>query len=175
MKKLFSALKFKIPVYRRNQQLIRELSISKKGYYPPGHYYSPIVSKDFFPDNYSVDYNKPLAGIDLNDNNDMALLNLLKLEYTDSLFPMNKKSDHRYYFEIYYFSFSDEIFLSLIMRHYKPSRIIEVGSGFSSAVMLDTNEKYLSNRSTFTFIEPFPEERLDRLLRENETCIVKKN
>lgn len=36
-------------------------------------------------------------------------------------------------------------------------KIIEVGSGFSSCVMLDTNELYFNNSIDCTFIEPFPD------------------
>ena len=32
-----------------------------------------------------------------------------------------------------------------MIRHYRPKRIVEVGSGFSSAVMLDTNELFFNN------------------------------
>ncbi|SLM48330.1 protein of unknown function [Nitrospira japonica] len=37
-----------------------------------------------------------------------------------------------------------------LMRHYQPQRIIEIGSGFSSAVMLDTNEIWGGNRLALT-------------------------
>ena len=47
-----------------------------------------------------------------------------------------------------------------MIRHLKPKRIIEIGSGFSSAVMLDTNELFFDGCIECTFIEPHP----DRLL-----------
>jgi hypothetical protein len=52
-----------------------------------------------------------------------------------------------------------------MIRHYKPKRIIEVGSGFSSAVMLDTNECFFGNEINLTFIDPYMD-RLNMLLRE---------
>lgn len=39
------------------------------------------------------------------------------------------------------------------MRLVKPKRIIEIGSGKSSAVMLDTNDSYLNRSIEFTFID----------------------
>ena len=54
-----------------------------------------------------------------------------------------------------------------MMRHFKPARIIEVGSGYSSAVMLDTNEMCLGSRTNMTFIEPFPD-RLKSLLKADD-------
>jgi len=55
-----------------------------------------------------------------------------------------------------------------MMRHFKPQRIIEIGSGHSSAIMLDTNEHFFDNKIHCTFIEPFPEERLMQILRESD-------
>jgi hypothetical protein len=44
-----------------------------------------------------------------------------------------------------------------MIRHLQPRRIIEVGSGFSSCVTLDTNELFFGGSIETTFIEPFPE------------------
>ena len=41
-----------------------------------------------------------------------------------------------------------------MMRHLRPKRIVEVGSGFSSAAMLDVNERVLGGRTHLTFIDP---------------------
>lgn len=46
-----------------------------------------------------------------------------------------------------YFSYSDAIALYSILRHFQPKQVIKVGSGFSSAVMLDTNDQFLSNQT----------------------------
>lgn len=54
-----------------------------------------------------------------------------------------------------------------LMRHYQPQRIIEIGSGFSSAVMLDTNEIWGGNRLALTFVDPYPE-RLLSLMNEDD-------
>jgi hypothetical protein len=60
-----------------------------------------------------------------------------------------------------------------MMRMYKPERIIEVGSGFSSAVMLDTNQLFFNNSLELTFIEPYPQDRLYGLLRAGDKNQVK--
>ena len=44
-----------------------------------------------------------------------------------------------------------------MLRHLAPSKVIEVGSGSSSCVMLDTNRHYLNNKMSLTFIDPFPD------------------
>jgi len=51
-----------------------------------------------------------------------------------------------------------------MMRHFKPRRIIEIGSGYSSCFTLDVNELFFDYEVKCTFIEPFPE-RLHSLIR----------
>jgi len=43
-----------------------------------------------------------------------------------------------------------------MLRHINPSQVIEVGSGSSSCVMLDTNRHYLNGKMDLTFIDPYP-------------------
>jgi hypothetical protein len=45
---------------------------------------------------------------------------------------------------------------------------VEVGSGFSSAAMLDVNDRFFGGNILFTFVEPYPE-RLHSLLTERDT------
>ena len=54
-----------------------------------------------------------------------------------------------------------------MLREFKPRRIIEIGSGYSSSVMLDTAEFFLDNSIDFTFIEPYPE-LLYSLIKESD-------
>ncbi|MFC1695068.1 class I SAM-dependent methyltransferase [Pseudomonadota bacterium] len=56
--------------------------------------------------------------------------------------------------------------MSGIIQKEKPKRIVEVGSGFSSAVALDTLEK-TSASAELTFVEPFPK-RLYSLLSKSD-------
>jgi hypothetical protein len=48
----------------------------------------------------------------------------------------------------------DAMTLHCMLRHLRPRRIIEIGCGFSSAVILDTNEHYLEGALDCTFIDP---------------------
>ena len=60
--------------------------------------------------------------------------------------------------------------LHAMLRHLAPRRVIEVGSGYSSALMLDTAEQHqLGTR--FTFIDPEPE-RARGLLRSDDLASV---
>jgi len=51
------------------------------------------------------------------------------------------------------FSYDDAPVLHYMMRRLRPKRIIEIGSGNSSACMLDTSENYLDDSVEFTFID----------------------
>jgi hypothetical protein len=54
-----------------------------------------------------------------------------------------------------------------MIRHLKPKKIIEAGSGFSSSVILDTNEKFMGSSINCIFIEPYPQ-RLESLLKDSD-------
>lgn len=54
-----------------------------------------------------------------------------------------------------------------MLRIMKPKRVIEIGSGYSSAVMLDTNEFYFDNKIKMTFVEPYPQ-RLKQLMHKDD-------
>ena len=47
--------------------------------------------------------------------------------------------------------------LHVMLRWLRPARLIEIGSGFTSALTLDTAERFLEGGVDCTFIEPFPE------------------
>jgi hypothetical protein len=72
-------------------------------------------------------------------------------------FEAGRKVGLRYFFENDAYSYSDAIFLYCMIRHLSPKRIIEVGSGYSSGVTLDTNEVFFDNSIRCTFIDPYPE------------------
>lgn len=55
------------------------------------------------------------------------------------------------------YSYSDAIRLYGMIRHLKPRAILEAGAGYSSCVMLDTNELFFENRISCAFIEPNPQ------------------
>ena len=62
-----------------------------------------------------------------------------------------------------------------MIMHVRPKRIIEIGSGFSSAAMLDVNEQNYNNSIDITFIEPYPE-NLKQIIKSGDrfTLLEKK-
>jgi predicted O-methyltransferase YrrM len=107
-----------------------------------------------------------ISGIDLQVAEQLRLLSSFQQYYQVDLFPPTKAEGARYYYENGYYNFTDAFVLQSFIRHFKSRRIIEAGSGFSSAVMLDTREKYRHDLH-LTFIEPNPE-RLYSLLKDKD-------
>lgn len=137
---------------------------------PPGHYYSPIPGiKDIKEyEDYIFNYDRnTVPGIDLNEAGQLEMFEELKQFYNEQPFKDIKQQGIRYYFKNDYYLYADAIILYSMIRFLKPRRVIEVGSGFSSAVILDTNEKFFDNKIQCMFIEPYPE-RLLSILKEND-------
>ncbi len=105
--------------------------------------------------------------MDLNIDKQIELFNIFKEFYKELPFSDLKKDGLRYYFDNPWFGYSDSISLYSMLRYSKPKRIIEIGSGYSSAVILDTNEYFLKNNIQITLIEPNPE-RLKSLLKKED-------
>ncbi|MCA8978050.1 MAG: class I SAM-dependent methyltransferase, partial [Planctomycetes bacterium] len=68
-----------------------------------------------------------------------------------------------------YFPYGDAFTYHALLRHLQPQRVIEVGAGWSSAVLLDTDERHLDNRIDCVFVEPYPD-RLRSLLRPEDVA-----
>ena len=132
----------------------------KLGFEPPGHYYSPIPSfEEIRKDEKRIfaDVPQTIPGVELNNDTQLKLLSRFKSYYRDMPFQAEKQADLRYYYDNPAYSYSDGIFLHCMIRELKPRRIIEVGSGFSSCMIMDTNELFFDGSIATTFIEPHPE------------------
>ncbi len=129
-------------------------------YAPPGHFYSPIPNLDEVRENESAIFDstpKVIPGIDLAEASQLHLLDEFKTYYAELPFTAQKTAALRYFFENPSYSYSDAITLYCMIRHAQPKRIVEIGSGHSSCVTLDTNELFFSGGIKTTFIEPYPE------------------
>jgi len=127
---------------------------------PPGHFYSPIPSlAEVKMDESKIFGNIPrnILGLELHEEEQLELLNQFIAYYEEMPFSSQKREGLRYYFENPAYSYSDAILLYCMIRHLKPTRIIEVGCGFSSCMILDTNELFFGGSITTTFIDPYPE------------------
>jgi predicted O-methyltransferase YrrM len=135
--------------------------------YPPGHFYNPIISIDEVKLQESQLFNNEVndvAGIDLNKENQLLHFDKLLPNMKSFVNRLKQEAENfRYYKNNGYFSLSDAALLASMIQMAKPRKIIEVGSGFSSALMMDVNELYFSNSISLTFIELYTE-RLKNLI-----------
>ena len=86
-------------------------------------------------------------------------------------FPFSATDDgvHRYCYEGGPYNGGDGVVLWTMINHYRPRRIIEIGSGYSSACMLDTADHLRLTDLHLTCIEPNPE-RLFSILRPEDAA-----
>lgn len=144
------------------------------GFVPPGHYYSPIPSLDEVRRDEARIFGqvpRQIEGIDLREPAQLALLEQLALHYADMPFQEQPAPGLRYHFDNPSYAYSDGIVLHCMLRQLRPRRLIEIGSGFSSCVTLDTNERFLGGALQATFIEPYPA-LLMSLLRHDDHARV---
>jgi len=98
-----------------------------------------------------------------NDEEQLELLDDLIVFYEKIPWNHKKEETLRFHLDNPYYSYSDAVILFLLMMHLKPKNIIEIGSGYSSALMLDVNELFFNNSISLKYLEPYPE-RLKTLL-----------
>ena len=111
------------------------------------------------------------SGVDRSVEGQLNMFYRLKQFYGEQPFSAEPSAVRRYYFENEYYSYSDAIFLFCMIRFAQPKRIIEIGSGFSSFAMLDTNELFFDGRIRLTFIEPHGD-RLRSRLKDNDLGVA---
>jgi predicted O-methyltransferase YrrM len=134
-----------------------------KWFAEPGHFYSPLIDEKDQDFSHLVNLWDPtnakevdLPGIELNTESQLALLKTLS-SYSDELTDYLENGTIRFRTDNDQFGHSDRSFLYLMLRHAKPKKIIEVGSGWTSALMLDVNEHHPKQAADLTFVEPYPE------------------
>ncbi len=146
----------------------------------PGKWGSPIPEWEEVEKEHAKLYNlnKNLNGIDLNIEEQLKTLTDFKL-YTSDFYKSyvqypSSESLYTLTNNIYY-RFYDGASLYSFIRHYKPNRIIEIGSGYSSALMLDVNKNYFNNTIDIILIEPNPERLLSLVKDRRRISLIQKN
>jgi len=130
------------------------------------HYHHPLIN----PNKHnlkSLRDERIIGGLDLNINKQKEII--LSFNYVDELlkFPPKKSNGNEYYYHNDSFGSGDSEYLYNIIRKFKPNRIIEVGSGFSTKMMLNSINKNKDEDSNYncelTCIEPFEYKQIEGL------------
>ncbi len=143
--------------------------------YVPGHYYSPIPDYKEVLSKSQASFDSDAmerSGIDLKEDAQLELVDVFSKYYSDVPFSYRPGGNTRYYYANAWFSSADAIALYSILRHYRPKSVVEIGSGFSSAAMLDINDMFLDKKTHFTFIEPRPQRLFDLFNQEDRNKYV---
>lgn len=144
------------------------------------HYYQPMINPKKHLTK-SLRDDRELKGIDFNAKEQLSVL--AKFNYNEELlnFPLNKKKDIEYYYDNGSYESGDAEYLYNMIRHFKPNRIIEIGSGNSTLMVRNaiTNNKIDNSNYTchHVCIEPYERPWLEKtgveLIREKVECIDK--
>ena len=148
--------------------------------FPAGHYYSsmydareltqePTRSRIWPPE--PNDH----PGIDWNESGQRAFMReVLAGQERLALRPDGDPEDGEYYAANGQYPPLDAWMLEGILRHLRPARMIEVGSGFSSLVTAQVNREHLGGELRFTCIEPHPRGFLQRGVDGISELVVEK-
>jgi hypothetical protein len=130
--------------------------------FPDGHFYSPVVDVadvaarrgQLWPPQPSI------LGIDFNDESHQHLLAeafprwLPGYDYAEE--GPEDSTLERFYTRNAQFSWLDARLLFVMLRELRPRRVIEVGSGYSSLLMADVNQRFFDGAIDITCIDPYP-------------------
>jgi len=156
---------------KSNARLVAEAA-ERDWVFPPGHFYSPQTSRSEVAEAFARGgFGPPFPGVDVNETGQIALLKTLADFYAEQPFPEQSVAGRRYHLDNPSYGHFDGIMLYLMLRHAGARRVIEVGSGFSSAAMLDLNEFTWDGRMQLTFIDP-DMSRLRKLLKPDDQARV---
>jgi hypothetical protein len=127
--------------------------------YPPGHFYSPV------PDLGEIEAQadrlfgprRTVPGVALRVEEQLALFRTLAALARESPLEPVPGGAARYGLDNPSYGIGDASMLQAMLRHLRPRRYVEVGSGYTTALALDVNERFLGGALSVTAIEPYPE------------------
>lgn len=144
----------------------------------PVHFYSPVPDIDDLEQRNIWEKKSQLIGIDFQIEKQVALLRNLGEKYgNECTWPHSPTANPtEFYIDNNSFSFGCAAALHSMIRHCKPKRILEVGSGNSSIVI---NNAINQNRkkncpAEYVVIDPFPSELVTQKLTNVTKVIIDK-
>jgi len=142
----------------------------------PGHFYSPMPSKLDVEQQLTRQLEQglllKLPAVDLNIQGQLKLLDLLKNYYPRVPFGPEPVQELLYHLDNPYYSYTDGILLFCMLNHLRPKRIIEIGSGFSTCAILDTNRLCLGGKTQVTCIDPHPQNLRSLLAKSQDPLTI---
>lgn len=127
---------------------------------PPGHFYSAIPSLRQVEARAEATFDRswgPVAGVGFDEDAHAELLARLAPLWADFDFPDEPAEGSRYHVQNGSFEAVDGRVHWAMLQHLRPKRLIEVGSGWSSALTLEAVDRHLGGEVDLTFVEPYPD------------------
>ena len=149
---------------RRLARQARNAARARDLYTPAGHYYSPNTNDEDRHRQLQWDRDSVVPGVDLREDAQLDLARRIAEVGPLPTSRWNESTDNHMFGRI------DGTVLQGILTVLQPGRIVEVGSGFSTAVMLDTADRAGTTRQ-ITCVEPYPQ-RLQSLLRPGDDVVL---
>jgi hypothetical protein len=142
-------------------------------YFPP--YYDKKASRESFSEDLKKHFitliDQSATGVHLTGLVTALLPEIAKL-------PVTETTGQGPYLDNYYFGIYDAAVLGAIMQHFKPGKIIEVGSGISTRYMRLFTGKFALN-TEITCIDPVPRAEIegiaDKIIREPFELVIENN
>jgi hypothetical protein len=141
--------------------------------WPKGHFYSPIHNLDDLKPYKKVQakskekFAKTIPGF--SDQKIVKELDSIKAYFKEFDYPMHDDGSSRFYTQNVSYPTLDAAVLYSMLRKHQPKRVIEIGSGFTSGLMMGVNEQYFDNKMSLTFIEPYPDLLYRRMRKGDKT------
>lgn len=138
-----------------SKNILEQAKLAKTGF-PAGHFYSTIPDlAEVRSDRDRIFGKRALLDVDLNVDGQIENLKRISRHWPSMPFSDEKDESRRYHYNNTSFAFGDACFYWGMLSELRPSRIIEIGSGYTSALALDAIES-LELDTVCTFIDPYP-------------------
>lgn len=148
--------------------------------HPNGHFYSPVCDpRDLQARQGEIwpPMPPPCLGIDFDDASHGEILDTWFPRFIPEYdYPEHGTNDTDltfFYTQNSQFSWLDPRATFVILRALAPKRIIEVGSGYSSLLMADINQRFFEGKTHIRCVEPYPRAFLKRGIPGLREVIVK--
>lgn len=135
-------------------------SVAPEGW-PGGHFYSPIVAaadaERHAPRAAAAALRPEIPGIDIDPQRQLTAYARLVAAAPAHRWRARPTAGCRYGFENPNFGPGEALLLLGVLAESQPRRIVEVGSGWSTAALLDANDAAVEGRAEVVAVEPYPE------------------
>ena len=171
-----AVLQHQVAVISQERDELKAIVTKMAQYAPPGHFYSPVPSKEDVEEHLERMHRRgllaPLAAVQMDDRAQLDLLERLKPYYSRVPFQAQALEGLLYQFDNPNFSYTDGIILFCVLNHLRPRQLIEIGSGFSTCAILDTNRLFLKSQTKVTSIEPHAKLLRDLIAKSNDAITI---